>query len=172
MAICEIVIFPDARLRSVSEPVDCIDDEIHLLIRKMLNSMYAVAGVGLAAIQIGFPKRIFIMDLKDEGTEPQFTCLINPELVSVSEEMSTYEEGCLSLPDFFAKVDRPACCVVRFLDERGIERSLDCDGLMATVVQHELDHLNGVLFIDHLSKLKRDNITKKFTKLMKRKGAV
>lgn len=171
MAIRDIITLPDPRLRQNCEPVDKVDDELRALMDDMLETMYDAPGVGLAAIQIAVPKRIVVIDASrdDEGRKPMR--LVNPEIIAVSQEMSVYEEGCLSIPEYYEEVERPARCTVRFIDETGAERELDCEGLLATVVQHEIDHLNGVLFIDHLSKLKRDRVTKKFAKAKKREDA-
>jgi peptide deformylase len=168
MAVRDILILPAARLRLVSQPVATIDAEIRGLVADMLETMYAAPGIGLAAIQIGVPRRVITLDLakKDEEKKPQI--FINPVILSTSEERSTYEEGCLSIPEYYEEVERPAEVKIRYLDLDGTERELEATGLLATCVQHEIDHLNGVLFIDHLSKLKRDRITKKFTKAAKR----
>jgi peptide deformylase len=168
MAVRDILILPDPRLRLVAQPVGTIDVEIRGLVADMLETMYAAPGIGLAAIQIGVPRRVITLDLakKDEEKKPQI--FINPVILSTSEERSTYEEGCLSIPEYYEEVERPAEVKIRYLDLDGTERELEATGLLATCVQHEIDHLNGVLFIDHLSKLKRDRITKKFTKAAKR----
>jgi peptide deformylase len=171
MAIRPILILPDSRLRLVSEPVKSIDGEVQKLVDDMFETMYDAPGVGLAAIQVGVPKRVITADLakKDEPRAPQV--FINPEIVSRSEELSTYEEGCLSIPEIHEDVERPAQVRVRYLDRDGKPQEVDAEGLLATCLQHEIDHLNGVLFIDHLSKLKRDRIVKKFTKAAKRAAA-
>jgi peptide deformylase len=171
MAIRPILILPDPRLRLVSEPVKSIDGEVQKLVDDMFETMYDAPGVGLAAIQVGVPKRVITADLakKDEPRSPQV--FINPEVVSRSEELSTYEEGCLSIPEIHEDVERPAQVRVRYLDRDGKPHEVDAEGLLATCLQHEIDHLNGVLFIDHLSKLKRDRIVKKFTKAAKRAAA-
>ncbi len=168
MARREILIIPDKRLRLVSEPVKTVDAEVRRLIEEMFEVMYEAPGIGLAAIQVGAPKRIVIMDLakKDEEKQPQV--LINPAILWASEEKAAYEEGCLSIPEYYEEVERPARVKVRYLDRDGKEQEIDASGLHATCVQHEIDHLNGVLFIDHLSKLKRDRVIKKFTKAAKR----
>jgi peptide deformylase len=159
---------PDPRLRLVSQPVGAIDAEIRGLIADMFETMYAAPGIGLAAIQIGVPRRVITLDLakKDEEKKPQV--FINPAILSTSADRSTYEEGCLSIPEYYEEVERAAEVKFRYLDLNGSEHELDATGLLATCVQHEIDHLNGVLFIDHLSKLKRDRIIKKFTKAAKR----
>jgi peptide deformylase len=168
MALRDILILPDKRLRLVSEPVKRIDGEIRRLVEDMFETMYDAPGIGLAAIQIGVPKRITVMDLakKDDPRAPQV--FINPEVVSQSEEKATYEEGCLSIPEYYEEVERPAQVRVKYLDLEGKQYEVDADGLLATCVQHEIDHLNGVLFIDYISKLKRDRVIKKFTKAAKR----
>ena len=167
MAIREILTAPDPRLKQVSKPVERVDDELRRLMDDMLETMYAAPGIGLAAIQIGVPKQVIVMDLAREGEAPQPRYFINPEIIWTSDEYETYEEGCLSVPELYEDVDRPAECRVRFLDYQGEIRELDCEGLLSTCIQHEMDHLKGVLFIDHLSKLKRSMILKKLTKAKK-----
>ena len=168
MALRDIITLPDPRLRLVSEPVKTIDAEVRRLAEDMLETMYAAPGIGLAAIQVGVPKRLITLDLskKDEPRAPQV--FINAEVVSSSEERGIYEEGCLSIPDYYDEVERPAKVTVRFMDLDGKTREIEAEGLMATCLQHEIDHINGVLFIDYLSKLKRDRVTKKFAKAAKR----
>ena len=168
MAVREILILPDKRLRQVSAPVKKIDAGIRTLVEEMFETMYDAPGIGLAAVQIGAPKRVVTMDLakKDEPKAPQV--FINPEILWASEEKATYEEGCLSIPEFYEEVERPAMVRVKFLDVTGAEQELEASGLLATCLQHEIDHLNGVLFIDHISKLKRDRVIKKFAKAAKR----
>jgi peptide deformylase len=168
MALRDIIILPDKRLRTVSKPVDKITPEIRTLVEDMFETMYDAPGIGLAAIQVAVPLRVVTMDLakKDDEREPRV--FINPEIVSRSDELSVYEEGCLSIPDVHQDVERPAKVRVRFLDLDGKAHEEDAEGLYATCIQHEIDHLNGVLFIDHISKLKRDLIIKKFTKAAKR----
>ena len=168
MALRDILILPDKRLRQVSDPVKKIDAGIRKLIEDMFETMYDAPGIGLAAIQVGTPKRIITMDLakKEEPKNPQV--FINPEILWTSEEKATYEEGCLSIPEYYSDVARPAQVKVKYLDREGEPRELEANGLFATCLQHEIDHLNGVLFIDHLSKLKRDRVLKKFTKAAKR----
>jgi peptide deformylase len=171
MALRDILILPDKRLRLVSEPVNRIDGEIRRLVEDMFETMYDAPGIGLAAIQIGVPKRITVMDLakKDDPRAPQV--FINPEILSQSAEKATYEEGCLSIPEYYEEVERPAQVRVKYLDLEGKQHEVDADGLLATCLQHEIDHLNGVLFIDYISKLKRDRVIKKFTKAAKRVDA-
>jgi peptide deformylase len=168
MALRDIIILPDKRLRLVSEPAKKIDPELRLLVDDMFETMYEAPGIGLAAIQIGVPKRVIVMDLakKDEPREPRV--IINPQLLWCSQERNTYEEGCLSIPEFYEEVERPAAVRVKFLDVTGAEQELEASGLLATCLQHEIDHLDGVLFIDHISKLKRDRVIKKFAKAAKR----
>ena len=168
MALREIIILPDKRLRLVSEPVKTVDAGVRALVNDMFETMYEAPGVGLAAIQIGVPKRIVTADTakKDEEKRPQV--FLNPEVVWSSEDKATYEEGCLSIPEYYEEVERPAQVRIRFTDLDGKLHEEDADGLFATCIQHEIDHLNGVLFIDHISKLKRDRIVKKFTKAAKR----
>ncbi|MBX6426801.1 MAG: peptide deformylase [Variibacter sp.] len=168
MSVRPIIILPDPRLRLVSEPVTAIDDDIRRLVEDMFDTMYDAPGIGLAAIQIGVPKRVVTVDLakKDEPRAPQV--FINPEILARSEETSVYEEGCLSIPDVHEDVERPARIRVRYLDLDGKPHEIEADGLLATCLQHEIDHLNGILFIDHISKLKRDRILKKFAKAAKR----
>jgi peptide deformylase len=164
MAIREIIKLPDKRLRLVSEPVKQIDAGIRKLVDDMFQTMYKAPGIGLAAIQVGVAKRVITMDLskKEDDHEPQV--FINPEILWQSEERVKFEEGCLSIPDYYEEVERPAEVKVKYLDLAGKKREIDAKGLLATCLQHEIDHINGVLFIDHLSKLKRDRVVKKFTK--------
>jgi peptide deformylase len=171
MAVRPILILPDPLLRLVSEPVNAIDGEVQKLVGDMFETMYDAPGIGLAAIQVGVPKRVITTDLakKDEPRQPQV--FINPEIVSRSDELSIYEEGCLSIPEIHEDVERPARVRVRYLDGDGTPQEVEAEGLLATCLQHEIDHLNGVLFIDHLSKLKRDRIVKKFIKAAKRAAA-
>jgi peptide deformylase len=168
MALREILILPDKRLRQVSEPVKKIDAGIKKLVEDMFETMYEAPGIGLAAIQVGTPRRLLIMDLakKDEPRQPQV--FINPELVWTSDDKAIHEEGCLSIPEFYEEVERPAQVKVRYLDLDAKAHEIDANGLMATCLQHEIDHLNGILFIDHISKLKRDRVIKKFAKAAKR----
>ena len=168
MAVRGIIILPDKRLRLISKPVAKIDAATKKLVEDMFDTMYDAPGIGLAAIQIGEAKRIITMDLAKKDEEKAPRVFINPEIVATSEEKATYEEGCLSIPEFYEEVERPAQVRVKYLDLDGKEQQLEANGLLATCLQHEIDHLNGVLFIDHLSKLKRDRIIKKFTKAAKR----
>lgn len=165
MSIKPLVILPDPVLRLVSKPVERVDAPLLKLADDMLETMYDAPGIGLAAIQVGEPLRLVVLDLAREGEEPDPQLFINPEILDGSDERSVYEEGCLSIPDYYAEVERPARIRVRHLDREGKEQEVEAEGLLATCLQHEIDHLNGVLFIDHISKLKRDMVVKKFKKL-------
>ncbi len=168
MALREIIVLPDKRLRLLSDPVKAVDTEVRTLVDDMFETMYKAPGVGLAAIQVGVAKRVVTVDTakKDEPENPQV--FINPEIVWSSDDKSTYEEGCLSIPEYYEEVERPTQVKVRFMDLDGKTQEVDANGLLATVLQHEIDHTNGILFIDHISKLKRDRVIKKFTKAAKR----
>jgi peptide deformylase len=168
MALRDIIIIPDKRLRSVSKPVAGIDDDIRTLVADMFDTMYKAPGIGLAAIQVAVPARVVVMDLSKREENAQPRVFINPEITWRSDETSLYEEGCLSIPDIHEDVERPARVKVKYLDLDGKPQEADAEGLFATCIQHEVDHLNGVLFIDHISKLKRDRIVKKFGKAAKR----
>ncbi|MBM9593634.1 peptide deformylase [Roseitranquillus sediminis] len=166
MALRPILIHPDPRLKAVADPVDDISDELRQLADDMLETMYDAPGSGLAATQIGVMKRIFVMDCaKKEGTDPQPMVLVNPEIIARSDETKVWEEGCLSIPEIYADVERPAEVAMRWLDLSGSEREQTFDGFAAVCVQHELDHLNGRLYIDYLKPLKRQIITRKMQKL-------
>jgi peptide deformylase len=167
MTIREIITAPDPRLKERSLPVERVDDELRALMDDMLETMYDAPGIGLAAIQVGVAKRVIVMDLARDGEEPQPRYFVNPEVLSTSEDTAVYEEGCLSVPDFYEDVERPAQCRIRYLDYNGEPHEEDCDELFATCFQHEMDHLEGVLFIDHLSKLKRSMMLKKLLKAKK-----
>lgn len=169
MTIKPLIILPDPVLRQASKPIERVDDELKRLADDMLETMYDAPGIGLAAIQIGVPRRMLVIDVAREGEDKQPQVFINPEILKSSEERSVYEEGCLSIPDYYAEVERPAVVTLRYLDRDGKERTIDADGLLATCLQHEIDHLNGVLFIDHISRLKREMVIKKFTKAAKSK---
>lgn len=164
MAILPIITLPDPRLRQISKPVERVDSEILRLLDDMLETMYEAPGVGLAAIQVAVSKRIVVIDTAKKDEKPSPLYLVNPEIIWASEELSVYEEGCLSVPEYFEEVQRPARVRVRHLDRAGAVVEFDADDLLATVVQHEIDHLEGGLFIDHLSRLKRERVVKKFTK--------
>ncbi|WP_375381392.1 peptide deformylase [uncultured Sphingomonas sp.] len=184
MPVLSVVEVPDQRLRTTCAPVAEVTDDVRRLAADMIETMYAANGIGLAAPQVGVLTRVVVIDLQEraavdgepaevqaEDAEPERVrdpkAYINPELVWVSEELSTYNEGCLSIPDQYAEVTRPARCRVRWLDEQGAEHEADMDGLMSTCMQHEIDHLNGVLFIDHISRLKRDMVMRKLAKARK-----
>lgn len=167
MSIKPLVILPDPVLRLVSKPVERIDAPLLKLADDMFETMYDAPGIGLAAIQVGEPLRMLVIDLAKEGEEPAPQIFINPEILEQGDERSVYEEGCLSIPDYYAEVERPAKVRIRHLDRLGKEQEVEAEGLLATCLQHEIDHLNGVLFIDHISKLKRDMVVKKFKKLAK-----
>ena len=163
MAILPIIETPDPRLRTRSLPVDRVDDELRRLMDDMLETMYDAPGIGLAAIQVGVPKRVLVIDLQlKDARSPRY--FVNPEIIGASETLSVYNEGCLSVPEQYAEVERPAAITVRYLDYDGVAREEHLDGLLATCLQHEMDHLDGVLFIDHLSKLKRDMLLRKLEK--------
>ena len=180
MSILPLIHLPDPILRVQSKPVERVDDQLQSFLNNMLETMYDAPGIGLAAIQVGEPIRVVTVDCAEReetprGEEPpepkrEPIFLINPEIVATSSDPNIYEEGCLSIPDYYADVERPASCTVRYLDRNGAEQLLEADGILATCIQHEIDHLNGVLFIDHISKLKRDMVIKKFTKIAKQNG--
>lgn len=165
MALREIITVPNPLLKQVSQPVDVVDDDLRALMDDMLETMYDAPGIGLAAIQIGVPKRVIVMDLSREGEEKQPRYFVNPEITWASEETAPYEEGCLSVPEYFDEVERPARVKLRYLNYQGEQVEEDADGLFAVCIQHEMDHLEGVLFIDHLSRLKREQAVKKVKKL-------
>ena len=172
MAILTIVEVPDPRLRQISSPVETVDDELRALIADMFETMYQAPGIGLAAIQVGVPKRVLVIDLQEpeeEGGEPvrDPRVFINPEILESSDQDVPYTEGCLSVPDQYADVDRPDRIRARWLDENGKAHEETIEGLLATCLQHEMDHLEGILFIDHLSRLKREMILKKLAKQRK-----
>ncbi len=163
----KILTEPDPILRKKCEPLEKVDSETKKLMDDMLETMYAAPGIGLAAIQVGILKRLVVLDISkgEEEKTPMF--LINPKIIHQSKKTSIYEEGCLSLPGQFAEIERPAECILKYIDYNGKEKELKADGLLATCVQHEVDHLNGILFIDYLSKLKKDMIIKKLVKQKK-----
>ena len=169
MAVLELVKAPDPRLKQMSEPVLDIDKTLRRFMDDMVETMYDANGIGLAAIQVGVAKRLAVIDLDPKGPNSRVICLINPKVVERSEEVSTYHEGCLSVPEIWDDVQRPARLTVEYLDENGVQQRVSADGLFATCLQHEIDHINGLLFIDHLSKLKRSIALRKSAKL-KRKG--
>lgn len=168
MALKEIITIPDPVLRENCSPIEDITPELKTLMQDMLETMYDAPGVGLAAPQINIPIRLIVMDAaQKEDDEKEPIIMINPKILSASDEFSLYEEGCLSIPEYFAEIERPAIVKVGYRDEEGKEQERECEGLLATVVQHEIDHLDGVLFIDYLSKLRRDRVIKKFAKAKK-----
>ena len=164
MATRRILTVPDPVLKQKSLPVEAVDDDLRSLMDDMLETMYAAPGIGLAAIQIGVPKRVIVMDLAKEGEEPQPRYFVNPEIVEANDELLPYEEGCLSVPDIYDEVERPSRVRIRYLDYRGEPVEETAEGLYAVCIQHEMDHLNGVLFIDHLSRLKRQRAIQKVKK--------
>ncbi|NML75061.1 peptide deformylase [Rhizobium sp. S-51] len=170
MTIKPLIILPDPLLRQVSTPIERVDDDMRQLADDMLETMYDAPGIGLAAIQIGVPRRLLVIDVAKEGEDKRPLVFINPEIITSSDERSVYEEGCLSIPDYYAEVERPASVTVKSIDRDGKEQLTEADGLLATCLQHEIDHLNGVLFIDHISRLKREMVIKKFTKAAKSKA--
>ena len=191
MAKLDIIKIPDARLREVSKPVERIDEALLKFLDDMAETMYEAPGIGLAAIQVAEPLRVLVVDcdqrskseeerieaageedraVSEASRNPIF--MINPEIVAFSDIPSTYEEGCLSIPDYFAEVERPQSCHIRYVDRSGQQQLLEADGLLSTCVQHEVDHLNGKLFIDLMSKLKREMVIRKFTKLAKQSGSL
>ena len=167
MALLNIITAPDPRLKIVASPIDAVDDDIRRLMDDMLNTMYAAPGVGLAAPQVGVPKRVIVADVARSGEAPKPMMMANPELLEASAESAVFEEGCLSLPDHFAEVKRPEKVRIRFIDRENEVREHLIEGFLATCIQHEMDHLNGVLFVDHISGLKRGMIMRKLTKLKK-----
>ncbi len=174
MAILDILEVPHPGLRAVARPVAEVNDDVRKIVSDLFDTMYDARGIGLAATQVGIEQRIVVIDLQEPEGESEDAkpvrkplAYINPELISVSEELSSYNEGCLSIPEQYAEVERPARCRARWLDEQGDRHEGDFDGLLATALQHEIDHLDGVLFIDHISRLKRDMVLKKLAKLRK-----
>jgi peptide deformylase len=174
MAILEILEVPHPGLRAVAKPVAEVNDAVRAIVADMFDTMYDARGIGLAATQVAIEQRIVTIDLQEPESDEEDAkpvrrphVFVNPELVSVSDELSSYSEGCLSIPEQYAEVQRPARCRLKWLDDQGAPHEDDFDGLMATAIQHEIDHLNGVLFIDHISKLKRDMLLKKLAKLRK-----
>jgi peptide deformylase len=164
MAIREILVVPDPVLKQVSTPVEVVDDDLRVLMDDMLETMYAAPGIGLAAIQVGVPKQVIVMDLAAPDTPPEPRYFVNPEILWASEDTAPYEEGCLSVPDIYDEVERPARVKLKYLNYQGQEVIEDAEGLFAVCIQHEMDHLKGVLFIDYLSRLKRDRAVAKVKK--------
>jgi peptide deformylase len=167
MAVLPIIVAPDPRLKQVAKPVDKVDAEMRRLMDDMLETMYKAPGIGLAAPQVGVLKRVIVVDIAREDEKPQPLRMANPELIAVSDEDAVYNEGCLSLPEHYADVTRPAAIKVRYLDHENEIRELEADGLLATCIQHEMDHLEGILFVDHLTALKRNMILRKLLKAKK-----
>lgn len=176
MALLPIIVAPDKRLKQKSQPVAKVDDGVRRLLDSMLETMYAAPGIGLAAIQVGVPKNVIVIDIGPEKkgmkVERKPLYLVNPEIVWESDETQVCEEGCLSLPEQYAEVERPVAIKVRYLDYHGDMRELDADGTLAVCIQHEMDHLNGVLFVDHVSALKRNIILRRLTKAKRLKAEV
>ncbi|MGI6244236.1 MAG: peptide deformylase [Pseudochelatococcus sp.] len=171
MTILPILVLPDPRLRLISEPVATVTDEIRTLVADMFETMYDAPGIGLAAIQVGVAKRVLVVDVgsREEGRDP--LTVINPEIVWASDDaFRVHQEGCLSIPEYYEEVERPARIRLRYMDLEGETREIEADGLLATCLQHEIDHLNGVLFIDHLSRLKRERVNRKFVKAARAVG--
>ena len=167
MTLRQILIEPNEILRKKSLPVDNVDKDLQILMDDMLETMYAAPGIGLAAIQVGIPKRIIVLDIEQKEGQKKPLFLINPEIIQKSKNLSTYEEGCLSVPGQFAEIDRPDKCHLKYLDYYGEKKEINAEGMLATCIQHEMDHLEGILFIDYLSKLKKTMIIKKLSKQKK-----
>jgi len=167
MTLRQILTEPNKVLREKSLPVERVDEELKKLMDDMLETMYAAPGIGLAAIQVGIPKRVIVLDIEQKEGKKNPIFLVNPEIVEKSNNNSTYEEGCLSVPGQFAEIDRPDKCYLKYLDYYGEKKEIKAEGMLATCIQHEMDHLEGILFIDYLSKLKRSMITKKLSKQKK-----
>lgn len=167
MTIKPLIILPDPVLRQISAPIEQVDEAVRGLYADMLDTMYDAPGIGLAAIQVGIPRRMLVIDLSKEGEDKAPQVFINPEILQFSDERSAYEEGCLSIPDYYAEVERPARITVKNVGLDGKDEIIEAEGLLATCLQHEIDHLNGVLFIDHISRLKREMVIRKFTKAAK-----
>jgi peptide deformylase len=167
MTVRKIITLPDPRLKQVSKPVEEVTDEIRTLLDDMVETVHDAPGIGLAAVQIGVLKRVVVVDISRDEEKPEPQYFVNPEITWVSEERGIYEEGCLSIPEYYEEVERPAECKVKFLDRDGNPQELHCKDMLATVIQHEVDHTNGILFIDHISRLKRDRVIRKFSKQAK-----
>jgi len=171
MSKLDIVTLPDPILRKVSKSVERVDDDVRQLLDDMLETMYEAPGIGLAGIQVAVPKRVLVLDVADHETEePNPICMVNPQILSTSEETRVYEEGCLSLPDIRVEIERPSEITVRYIDRNGTEQELTTDGLLATAIQHEIDHLDGKLIIDFLSSLKRNMAIRKLRKISRSKN--
>lgn len=167
MAVLPIIVAPDPRLKIKAKPIDTVDDDVRQFMDDMLESMYAANGIGLAAPQVGDDRRIIVVDIARPETEPQPIAMANPQIIEVADEDRIHEEGCLSLPEHYAEVVRPDAIKVRYLDRDNEIRELEADGLLSTCIQHEIDHLDGILFVDHVSALKRNMILRKLTKAKK-----
>ncbi len=167
MALLPIIILPDPVLRQVSKPVERVDDGVRRLVADMFATMYDAPGVGLAAIQVAVPRRVLVLDVAGKDDPPAPIAMINPQILTRGNELRLHEEGCLSIPDTHVDIERPATVRVRYLDEQGVVQERDADGLLATAIQHEIDHLDGRLIIDFLSKLRRDMVIRKFRKQAK-----
>lgn len=167
MAVLPILVAPDPRLKRKADPVETVDADVARLMDDMLETMYAAPGIGLAAPQVGVLKRVIVVDVAREGEDPQPLRMANPEVLETSEEVRPHEEGCLSLPEMYEEVSRPARVRVRYLDYTGTEQEIEAEGLLATCIQHEIDHLEGTLFVDHLSTVKRNMILRKLQKRKK-----
>ena len=170
MSIRPIILLPDPVLREVSKPVETVDDAVRKFAADMLETMYDAPGIGLAAVQVGEPLRMLVADVSKDEDKRQPMVFINPKIVGSSDERSVYEEGCLSIPDYYADVERPAAITVDYVGLDGERHEMQADGLLATCLQHEIDHLDGVLFIDHISKLKREMVIRKFRKMSRQRG--
>ena len=167
MSIKEIITVPDEILKKISEPIEKIGNNEKKLIDDLFDTMYNSNGIGLAAVQVGILKRILVVDVSTKNEKSQPIALINPVIINLSNDTSVYEEGCLSIPETFIEIERPKICEVEYIDKKGLKKNLKCDGLLSTCIQHEINHLDGKLIIDHLSKLKKDFIIKKISKLQK-----
>ena len=170
MAVRPILTLPDIVLRQTSEPVAAVDAAVRVLLDDMMETMYDAPGIGLAGVQVGVTRRLVVLDVARKEEPPRPLFLVNPEIVQASAEHTVYEEGCLSIPDYYEDVERPERVRVRFLDRDGAACEMEADGLLAVALQHEIDHLNGVLFIDHISRLKRERVVKKFAKAARLAG--
>lgn len=171
MARLSIIVAPDPRLKIISKPVEAVDDRVRALMDDMLETMYMAPGVGLSAVQAGVPERIIVIDVAKDPDPPAPVRLVNPEIIWQADEIALAEEGCLSLPEYYADVERPAAVEVRYLDENGETRTIKAEGLLSTVLQHEMDHLEGILFVDHLSAIKRGIILRKLVKAKRLQAA-
>ncbi len=165
MSIKEIITVPDEILKKISEPIEKIGNNEKKLIDDLFDTMYNSNGIGLAAVQVGILKRILVVDVSTKNEKSQPIALINPVIINLSNDTSVYEEGCLSIPETFIEIERPKICEVEYIDKKGLKKNLKCDGLLSTCIQHEINHLDGKLIIDHLSKLKKDFIIKKISKI-------